>query len=65
MLQAKKSLYEHLKQNGKIEKMEKKIQQIDDSLLHIKNKMTIGQELDLRTDKIIITFANSFDKKTF
>lgn len=45
--------------------MKAQMERIDDSLFHIKNKMTLGQEADLRTDKVIITFSTQADKKNF
>lgn len=34
-------------------------------MLHTKNKLTLGQDTDFRTDKIIITFHHAHKKKSF
>lgn len=32
------------------------MKKLENSCLHVKNKLILGQDLSLRTDKIIITF---------
>lgn len=63
--EARSVLYSNCNNDKKARQMKKKMQIIDDSLLHIKNKMTMGQEKDLRTDKAIVTFKNPINKLNF
>lgn len=41
----------------KAEKVEKKIKKLENLMLHTKNKLTLGQDVEFRTDKIILTFG--------
>ena len=46
-----------------MEKIEGKIRKLDDLMLGTKNKFVLGQDLELRTDKVIITFKRTDQKK--
>ncbi len=38
---------------------------LDNLMLHTKNKLLLGQDVQFRTDKVIITFSEVYHKKNF
>lgn len=62
ILEAKKNLYFKRGLTKKLEEVEKEIYEIGNIILPFKNNMNIGNERELRTDKIIIKFRTVKDR---